>query len=68
MKYLIICAALVFAGCEGGEKRQRYVFTSFTEVYSVEIEGHKYIIFDALNKGGITHSESCECKKKWSAK
>lgn len=29
----------------------------------VEIEGHKYIIFDACHGGGIIHAESCSCKK-----
>ena len=64
MRYLIICAALVFAGCEVEEKRQSYVSTVSTEVYSIEIEGHKYIIFDGSYKGNIIHSESCPCKKR----
>lgn len=63
MRYLIICAALVFAGYKFGEKRQRHVDTASTEVYSIEIEGHMYIIFDGIHKGGIIHSESCTCKR-----
>ena len=62
MKYLIIGAALVFAGCEGGE-RKSYVSTVSTQVYSIEIEGHQYIIFNGSYKGNIIHSESCPCKK-----
>lgn len=72
MKYLIICAALAFAGCEGGNglnetnqetDRNYYVKTFSTQVYSIVIEGHQYIIFDGCKKGGIVHSESCPCKK-----
>ena len=33
-------------------------------IYSIEVEGHCYIIFDSHHKGGIIHSESCPCKKK----
>lgn len=62
MKYLIIGVVLAFAGCEYGE-RKSYVSTVSTEVYSIEIEGHQYIIFDGAYKGGIIHSESCPCKK-----
>ena len=31
-------------------------------VYLVEIEGHQYIIFNGLNKGGVIHAEHCPCK------
>ena len=32
------------------------------DVYLIEIEGHKYIIFDGIRKGGIIHAEHCPCK------
>ena len=32
-------------------------------IYSIDIEGHVYIVFDGHYKGSIIHSESCPCKK-----
>lgn len=32
------------------------------EVYLIEIEGHQYIIFNGVRKGGIIHAEHCPCK------
>lgn len=32
------------------------------DVYLIEIEGHQYIIFDGIRKGGIIHAEHCPCK------
>lgn len=32
------------------------------EVYLVEFEGHQYIIYNGLYKGGIIHAEHCPCK------
>nr|DAW32900.1 MAG TPA: protein of unknown function (DUF4969) [Caudoviricetes sp.] len=67
---LVIASALCLAGC--GEKddsasappRERYFKKSAsTFIYSIEIEGHEYIVFDGFRKGGIVHSESCTCKK-----
>lgn len=29
----------------------------------VTIEGHRYVIMDGFKSGGITHAESCNCKK-----
>lgn len=40
-----------------------YKPTGDVRIYSIEIEGHVYIIFDGHRKGGIIHSESCPCKK-----
>ena len=40
-----------------------YKPTGDVRIYSIEIEGHVYIIFDGYRKGGIIHSESCPCKK-----
>ena len=37
--------------------------SAYTFIYSIEIEGHEYIIFDGFRKGGIIHSESCPCRK-----
>ena len=63
MKYIIAIAALVLAGCDEPPGAKRHIDTFSYTVHTVEIEGHKYIIFEGTNKGNIIHSESCPCKK-----
>lgn len=65
---LVIASALCLAGCEvnvdsaSAPPREKYFKKSAsTFIYSIEIEGHEYIIF--AYKGGIIHSESCPCRK-----
>lgn len=69
---LVIASALCLAGCgvdvnstsTSTPSTERYFKKSATTfIYSIEIEGHEYIIFDGMRKGGIIHSESCPCKK-----
>lgn len=67
---LVIASALCLAGCEGdvdlasAPPREKYFKKSAsTLIYSIEIEGHEYIIFEGFHKGGIVHSESCPCRK-----
>lgn len=67
---LIIASALCLSGCEehtdssSTKPNVKYFNNSFhASIYSMEIEGHEYIIFDGYYKGGIIHSESCPCKK-----
>lgn len=67
---LVIASALCLAGCgvdvdsTSTPSRERYFKKSAsTFIYSIEIEGHEYIIFDGMRKGGIVHSESCPCRK-----
>ena len=62
MKYMIICAALVFAGCGEVALDKPNIATFTYEVRTVEVEGHKYIIYSGYRKGNIIHSESCPCK------
>lgn len=68
----VIASALCLAGCDDDVNststsvppEERYFKKSATTfIYSIEIEGHEYIIFDGMRKGGIIHSESCQCKK-----
>lgn len=33
-------------------------------LYTAEIEGHLYVIYDGNSKGGIIHAEHCPCKMK----
>lgn len=65
----VIASALCLAGCSVKDDsasvppEERYFKKSATTfIYSIEIEGHEYIIFDGMRKGGIVHSESCPCK------
>lgn len=67
---LVIASALFLTGCEehayyeSEQSTERYFKKTFdTIIYSIEIEGHKYIIFNGFRKGGIIHSESCPCMK-----
>ena len=67
---LIIASALCLSGCEehtdsASTQPNRKVFKNSFDacIYSLEIEGHEYIIFNGYRKGGIIHSESCPCKK-----
>lgn len=73
---LAIASALCLAGCgvkddsasaqsrESASPGEKYFKKSaYTFIYSIEIEGHEYIIFDGFRKGGIIHSESCPCMK-----
>lgn len=64
MKYIIAAAvALVLAGCDVPPEVLNHRKTITSTVSTVEIEGHKYIIFEGIYKGNIIHSESCPCKK-----
>ena len=73
-KALILLAAICCCGCSSVETKA----TSTTEtpiikfyrndvgvcIYTVEVEGHLYIIFGASHGGGIVHAEHCPCKMK----
>ena len=67
---LVIASALCLAGCQEhadtvpAQSKVKFFKKNFpTFIYSIQIEGHNYIIFDSYQKGGIIHSESCPCKK-----
>ena len=61
MKIIILfLAILLFIGC--GVKRENQVKTSSSEVYTVIVDSHKYVIYDGYHQGGIVHAESCGCK------
>ena len=71
---LVITSALCLAGCDGYGHEQfqtqqfklrgeYYNLTIGVRIYSIEIEGHEYILFNGYRKGGIIHSESCPCRK-----
>lgn len=65
----VVGSALCLAGCgvkddsASDPSKEKYFKRSVSScIYSIEIEGHEYIVFDGVYKGGIVHSESCPCK------
>lgn len=64
--YLLLFALLLIVGCKpssNGKENGKIVGLT-DEIYIVEVEGHKYVIYDGYNQGGIVHAESCSCKEK----
>lgn len=69
MKKLSLLVLLLLAGCtqepniqpsESGDAQWRTAFLGVSVlVGEITFDGHRYL---ALNKGGIIHLESCECK------
>ena len=64
--YLLLFALPFIVGCESLNegKENRKIVGSVDEIYIVEIEGHKYVIYDGYYQGGIVHAESCPCKER----
>lgn len=70
-KILILLAAICCCGCNSTEttppqkiKVQKYEATINDDIYSVEVEGHIYIVYDGAYCGNIIHAEHCPCKMK----
>lgn len=71
-KILILLTAFCCCGCGSTEidatqnVQKHYKVMSFGRgsIYSVEVEGHIYIVFDGAYCGNIIHAEHCPCKKK----
>lgn len=73
-KILILLVAICCCGCTIVETKA----TTTTEttkikyyrndvggsIYSIEVEGHLYIVFGKSHGGGIIHAEHCPCKMK----
>ena len=74
MKKILICLATICCcGCSTIETEKvkttkttkiKYYRNDNSFIYSIEIEGHLYIVFDGCRKGGIIHAEHCQCKNK----
>lgn len=64
--YILLFALLLIVGCasKGKGKENGKIVGISDEIYIVEVEGHKYVIYDGYNQGGIIHAESCSCKEK----
>lgn len=63
-KIYLLLIPLLLMGCEvDGRKESRKMVSTADEIYTVEIEKHKYVIYDGYYQGGIVHAESCPCKE-----
>ena len=73
-KILILLAAICFCSCDVTETDRTihndnvpvkyYRLDNTGRVYTIEIEGHIYIVTGSCSGGGIIHAEHCECKNK----
>lgn len=73
-KILILLAAICLCGCDVTETKRTYVNDNIDvkyyrldatgRVYTIEIEGHTYIVTGSDSGGGIIHAEHCPCKNK----
>ena len=70
-KILILLAALGLVGCDSIETEKikttettkiKYYRNDNSFIYSIEIEGHLYIVFDGYHEGSIIHAEHCPCR------
>ncbi len=43
---------------------RQYFKNSTTWVFTMEVEGHLYLVYDSYHKCGILHAEHCHCKNK----
>ena len=61
---IMICAMCYCVGCKKSEPEGKIVTNDYCYVI-VKIDGHDYIIGGLIGKYGVglTHSESCQCKK-----
>lgn len=73
MKKILICLAAICCGCSSVEiettkttetTKVKYYRNDGTSIYSIEVEGHLYIVFDGYHEGSIIHAEHCPCKMK----
>lgn len=73
-KILILLATICCCGCydtgtntiEPSEKInvRQYYKNSVTWVFTMEVEGHLYLVYDSNHACGILHAEHCPCKNK----
>lgn len=74
MKKILICLATICCcGCSTGITKEEptqninkkyYYKDPSMRIYTVEIEGHLYVIYSGSRKGNIIHAEHCPCKTK----
>lgn len=72
-KILILLVAICLCSCGSVETKAtsttetpkiKYYRDDHTTIYSIEVEGHLYIVFNGHHAGSIIHAEHCPCKMK----
>lgn len=63
---LLALLALTLAGCTQGQidANQNRLNDFDDALMKAEYDGHSYIIYKGINKGGITHDPDCPCREK----
>lgn len=68
---IVVAVLVVLTSALGGradkqkaveEREGRYAEEILKAIYVVEFEGHSYLVFKDIHRGGLVHSESCSCK------
>lgn len=60
--YIILLTLLFITGCTP-EQENNTTLSMTSNVFTVMIDGHKYVVLDGYHKGAIVHAESCWCKE-----
>jgi hypothetical protein len=73
-KILILLATICLCSCDVTETNRTYLNNNTDvkyyrldgngRVYTIEIEGHIYIVTGSSSGGGIIHAEHCPCENK----
>ena len=58
---LALCA-VALTGC--GNENDRECVPGMNTLETVEYNGHRYIMYQGMNKGSITHDPDCPCREK----
>jgi len=67
-KLLFVIALIIFSGCGGTNQNVQGVEThtdigKYGDLYTVEHDGHDFVVYDGYKAGGFTHHPDCpKCK------
>lgn len=64
---LLALLALTLTGCgykHGEINTDNRLNNAYDALMKAKYEGHSYIIYKGLQKGGITHDPDCPCREK----
>ena len=73
-KLLFVIALLVFSGCDDqppiktvegvrGKIKSHTDFGYYGDLYTLEHDGHKFVIWDDIDNGGLVHHPDCPACK-----